>query len=229
MNWKTIGGAAAAVVLLVAVGRVARMYEAPTTPQQTEADRTAAHDRELVNKAEAAVLGQLRDPHSARFDDRIHVVRPGEIVCGKVNARNGFGGYTGLKAFIYDHGMLFSEEGGGNKFADLWNTECAGPTEPADDDPVAPHFRACKKLIRQGLHKGEYISSYDPPKDFGTLGRRSLWLVSGRWDDSSSGIYCWVSATGKSALIDIDPDNTSPADKALPPWGGTADRADRRP
>ena len=45
----------------------------------------------------------LRDPDSARFDDSMFGGKSlsGEIdVCGTVNSRNGFGGYTGRQSFF---------------------------------------------------------------------------------------------------------------------------------
>jgi hypothetical protein len=54
--------------------------------------------------ARAAVLSVLKDPDSARFAD----LHPGksDAVCGTVNARNGFGGYTGARAFVWTPGRV---------------------------------------------------------------------------------------------------------------------------
>jgi hypothetical protein len=51
-------------------------------------------------EAKAAVVKRLKDPDSARFSDLVKT-GGGYIVCGKVNAKNGFGGYTGAKSFAY--------------------------------------------------------------------------------------------------------------------------------
>ena len=54
----------------------------------------------MVDLAYESVVGTLRDPASASFTDvRVHDGAP-TVVCGKVNARNGFGGMGGPKRFI---------------------------------------------------------------------------------------------------------------------------------
>lgn len=61
-----------------------------------------AENREsmLVEEAQQAVTDRLKDPDSANFRDV--GVNDQNIVCGEMNARNGFGGYTGYSAFWYD-------------------------------------------------------------------------------------------------------------------------------
>ena len=56
----------------------------------------------IINRAQAAVRAELRDPDSAQFKN-VFVIGTGydKTVCGNVNARNGFGGYTGFTPFIY--------------------------------------------------------------------------------------------------------------------------------
>lgn len=58
--------------------------------------------------AKQAVLAGLKDPGSAQFvgafDRRTKVNgfgQPVDVVCGRVNAKNSFGGYTGAKLFVY--------------------------------------------------------------------------------------------------------------------------------
>ncbi len=46
--------------------------------------------------AEAAIRSQLKDPASALFEN---VTRQGNWVCGRVNAKNGFGAYSGAEPF----------------------------------------------------------------------------------------------------------------------------------
>lgn len=55
-----------------------------------------------IKTAQQAVLEKLNDPQSARFEN---VVKNGEIVCGWVNGKNSFGGYSGFAHFIYKDGM----------------------------------------------------------------------------------------------------------------------------
>ena len=51
--------------------------------------------------AQAAVANRLRDPMSAQFREVTGYALPdgGRIVCGELNARNGFGGYNGFAPF----------------------------------------------------------------------------------------------------------------------------------
>ena len=46
-----------------------------------------------------AIEGKLVDPESAKFKDVVVNPIDGSI-CGKVNARNSFGGYSGYKTFL---------------------------------------------------------------------------------------------------------------------------------
>lgn len=52
----------------------------------------------VIEKAKAVVRAQLKDPPSARFLEA-HKVAKG--VCGQMNAKNGYGGYTGIILFAY--------------------------------------------------------------------------------------------------------------------------------
>ena len=50
-------------------------------------------------QAKAAVTARLKDPESARFTD---IVVKGDRICGRVNAKNSFGGYVGPRFWIYE-------------------------------------------------------------------------------------------------------------------------------
>lgn len=69
--------------------------------------QAAKPDEPLVGRAKAAILAKLKDPDSARFSDVGRRITPNargeptEVVCGRVNSRNSFGGYTGPSAFVY--------------------------------------------------------------------------------------------------------------------------------
>jgi hypothetical protein len=54
-----------------------------------------------MDTIKAAILPKLRDPESARFDVPVAAKQPDGSVtaCGTVNAKNGFGGYTGGKTY----------------------------------------------------------------------------------------------------------------------------------
>lgn len=61
-----------------------------STEPGTDADVLAAQEK---------VRELLRDPESARFKN---ISRHGDVVCGEVNSRNGFGGYAGFADFSYE-------------------------------------------------------------------------------------------------------------------------------
>lgn len=66
-----------------------------TTPKQ-----------QLVAEAHQAVLEKLKDPQSATFKENDLEILPDQgVVCGKVNAKNGFGGYTGHQEYVYIRGQ----------------------------------------------------------------------------------------------------------------------------
>jgi Na+-translocating ferredoxin:NAD+ oxidoreductase RnfG subunit len=66
---------------------------------------------DYFDKAKQAVIRTLRDPESAKFGELFNSKNNSNVVCGYVNARNGYGGYTGMERFIYfiDKDKLFSQ------------------------------------------------------------------------------------------------------------------------
>lgn len=82
-----------------------------------------------ISDAEAAVSAQLRDPDSAQFRD-VRLVdqgRDGSAVCGQVNGRNGFGGYSGYEPFYVWQGtarIAPSDPEGAMDFARSYTAIC---------------------------------------------------------------------------------------------------------
>jgi hypothetical protein len=82
-----------------------------------------------TTKAEAAVKSELRDPSSAQFRD-VHLNKLNSSeVCGEVNAKNAFGGYSGFARFAAEKDgpnwrIMFGDgnlDQGSKKFFDaLW-------------------------------------------------------------------------------------------------------------
>ncbi|NBC37337.1 hypothetical protein GTZ99_12330 [Novosphingobium sp. FSY-8] len=68
----------------------------------------------LKSEAHKAVTALLRDPESADFDDStLQIYAAAGLVCdGKVNARNGYGGYTGFQNYVYSRagGVAFEND-----------------------------------------------------------------------------------------------------------------------
>ncbi len=75
------------------------------------------------------VEGKLKDPQSAQFQNMTVSGKAGaSVVCGEVNAKNGFGGYTGFKRFVSaGPGLATQIEGGemsGPEFEKAWAMAC---------------------------------------------------------------------------------------------------------
>lgn len=72
------------------------------------------------------VSARLRDPDSARFGkDYVSYKSGAPVVCGTVNAKNAFGGFTGPEPYISGGetlGIFFPS--GTKDFADLWTRLC---------------------------------------------------------------------------------------------------------
>ena len=103
-----------------------------TVPQQTSPTIKATTKRQLtaeeVAVVEKGVRGSLKDPNSAMFGSMTAAQedKNSSWVCGMVNARNSFGGYTGPKPFM---GMLVHMDGG--KAVRMFNVTTMGGTESA--------------------------------------------------------------------------------------------------
>jgi hypothetical protein len=79
---------------------------------RNDSERLACFDRAVTPdgrfaKAENAVRANLKDPDSAKFSDLSALTSPNvrgeptKVVCGRVNARNSYGGYAGAAPFVY--------------------------------------------------------------------------------------------------------------------------------
>jgi len=57
-------------------------------------------EADLISAAKVAVANGLKDPQSAQFKNaRLVAFQEGAVVCGEVNGKNSYGGYTGFKKF----------------------------------------------------------------------------------------------------------------------------------
>lgn len=82
-------------------------------------------DRKVV--IQEMVRMKLRDPSSARFRN-VYVSNAGgsPIVCGSVNAKNGFGAYIGYKLFVGvgpDPALVIMQSAT-KEFNEIWNKYC---------------------------------------------------------------------------------------------------------
>lgn len=119
--WWIVGGLVVVVAAVQEFGGVKPMKSTPLKYSPTI--------------TEMAVKSVLRDPDSAKFgpmsgyDDRKFAGKPVTAVCGVVNAKNGFGGFTGDKNFVYvtDPPMVVIDNDTDNAlFVKMWNSLCAG-------------------------------------------------------------------------------------------------------
>lgn len=68
-----------------------------------------------------AVKALLRDPGSADFQRlRTSQMSGRTVVCGEVNATNGFGGKVGYRRFVSDGGAATVIDDGGADFSAIW-------------------------------------------------------------------------------------------------------------
>jgi hypothetical protein len=80
--------------------------EARVRAEKEEAERQEAQTYASAKQAVESVRSTLVDPDSAVFKDvwavraRLDGTPEGTFACGSVNARNGFGGYTGYTMFV---------------------------------------------------------------------------------------------------------------------------------
>lgn len=76
--------------------------ETPSTPSapvvSSVSGLTESQERVAIDEAKERVRAHLRDPDSAKFGGAM--VGPRGVVCGVVNAKNGFGGYTGMQPYF---------------------------------------------------------------------------------------------------------------------------------
>jgi len=82
-----------------------------------------------IELARRDVSAAMRDPSSAAFRDLSAVKTPsgrGVIVCGEVTGKNGFGGFTGFREFIWAPGsVILGENTKRAAFVKAWNGTCA--------------------------------------------------------------------------------------------------------
>lgn len=87
------------------------------TPQVKVRKELFEPSPEQIDLAKNIVRNRLKDPESATFSDIYGVknesLRAGFSICGKVNAKNSFGGYVGNKSFaVTGNNAVLAPEGG---------------------------------------------------------------------------------------------------------------------
>ena len=98
--------------------------ERPVTAAEKKAQQEKWFGAETIVAAERAVRGELKDPDAAQFKDvRANYTEEfGVVACGRVNAKNELGGYTGFRRFVFGDGRVILE--GRDNVADAWVGAC---------------------------------------------------------------------------------------------------------
>lgn len=90
-----------------------------------------------IDRGKDAIIEKLKDPDSAKFRNvRFYSGGGVPVVCGQVNAKNAFGGYTGFERFIAAGPQLaYLESEISDGIAPVWNKMCiAAPHDRASTD-----------------------------------------------------------------------------------------------
>jgi hypothetical protein len=83
-----------------------------------------------IVRSHDAIKARLRDPGSADFrNSRFYSGGTAPVVCGEVNSKNGFGGYSGFQRFIAagdvpDFAFLASDFAAGDSIDNVWKQVC---------------------------------------------------------------------------------------------------------
>ena len=98
--------------------------ERPMTAAEKKAQQEKWFGAETIVAAERAVRRELKDPDAAQFRDvRANYTEEfGVVACGRVNAKNEFGGYTGFRRFVSGGKSVILE--GRDNVADAWVGAC---------------------------------------------------------------------------------------------------------
>jgi hypothetical protein len=83
-------------------------FDKLTSQTKSTSKKAAPKEDAVITQAKAAVAKKLKDPTSPLFTELKRAKRPNlkgdlvDSVCGFVNAKNSYGGYSGAKPFYYD-------------------------------------------------------------------------------------------------------------------------------
>jgi hypothetical protein len=145
-----VAGILSVIIVELLVGRLESMAPHPQVTAAPPAQKAASSPPSVVGAAPAprsaaaqsrtdffpsarkAITGILRDPDSAQFGKLFEGNRGSRTICGEVNAKNGYGGYTGMTPFVY-----FPDTGQGMLITNP-------PTLSMTSEGVDVYFRECQ-------------------------------------------------------------------------------------
>ena len=98
--------------------------ERPMTAAEKKAQQEKWFGAETIVAAERAVRAELKDPDAAQFRDvrASYTEEFGVVACGRVNAKNELGGYTGFRRFVSGGRSVILE--GRDNIAEAWTEAC---------------------------------------------------------------------------------------------------------
>jgi hypothetical protein len=116
-----------AIIASVVVAVIVFLNVRAPKPDAPAATKVSEFDQIWMGKQ--AILARLRDPKSAEFSDvRLGPVLAertgGGAVCGYVNSKNGFGGYSGRQRFIAAGDLAYLESEVADGFDPIWGRLC---------------------------------------------------------------------------------------------------------
>lgn len=125
-----------AVLALLIIGAMSQAFRPkPTAPvadtrtvEQIAADEKEVRRRLYAPIARARILieSSSKDAGSLKFQNEFNsdYGSGNDIVCGQVNGKNGFGGYTGFTRFIVDSKTILLDGRDTQKFQAAWKKFC---------------------------------------------------------------------------------------------------------
>lgn len=98
--------------------------EKPLSAAEKKAQQEKVFGPDTIVAAQRAVQASLKDPDSAKFENVYanYTDGYGLVACGRVNAKNSVGGYTGFKRFVSGGKSVILE--GRDNLADAWAKAC---------------------------------------------------------------------------------------------------------
>ncbi len=92
-----------------------------------QVEYTDAEDKTFVDSGVKYLTSRLKDPSSVQWRNVFIADRALQTLCGEINARNSYGGYTGFKRFYYTRNSQLTEvQGGGDEeiFLKMYASMC---------------------------------------------------------------------------------------------------------
>ena len=102
--WPSRGSGIKLSLTIIPLLTVAACSSAKPSPDDVFAEQVRGH-----------VRGSLKDPESAKFQE-VKAYAKEQVACGKVNAKNSYGGYTGFEDFSYYQGQSHLQSGDVTKY-----------------------------------------------------------------------------------------------------------------